>query len=178
MNQLGTSAACVVLLGATGAVRAAPPVEMTQMLKSMAGTWHCTGTAPGPGGTPLPLAGNWKTSAELDGTWARDAFDGTLGSGKAASRYRLLVFTTYDPATRTWRELALDNAGGSRVGTSEGMKDLKMTVEGELSGGHGAGLARAVLDMSNLKKGAHRQLELSRDRGASWSPVYDLVCKR
>lgn len=168
----------LAVLALAGTARAAPPVEVTQMLKSMAGTWRCTGTAPGPDGADLPLAGTWKTTAELDGAWARDAFDGMLGKGKTATRLRLEVFTTYDPATRKWRELAIDGAGASYLAHSDGMRDLKMELAGDAEDDHGAAQLRGQLDMSNLKTGAHRRVEVSRDRGRTWTPIYDLVCKR
>ena len=166
------------VLALAGAARAAPPVEVTQMLKSLAGTWRCTGTAVGPAGADLPLAGTWKTTAELGGAWAKDAFDGTLGKGKPTTRFRLEAFTTYDPATRRWRELALDAAGGSHALHSDGMRDLKMVLDGNGEDAHGEAMVRGHLDMSNLATGAHRWVEVSRDRGRTWTTIYDLVCKR
>ena len=177
MTKLTTCAVCAVLAAATSA-GAAPPAEVTQMLRSMAGTWRCTGTAAGPDGTSVKLAGTRKVSAELGGVWARDVFEGMLGDGKAATRYALEAFTTFDPAAKKWRELVIDSTGASRTGTSDGMKDLKMEIDGEADDARGPVSVREHLDMTDLRKGAHAWAEASRDRGKTWTPLYDLTCKR
>ncbi len=68
--------------------------------------------------------------------------------------------------------------GGQMVGTSDGMKDMKMDFVLDTQSAMGGGQFKDHVDASDMKKGVHAWGEMSIDRGKTWLPVYDLVCKR
>lgn len=131
------------------------------MVKSLGGTWHCEGTALGD-----KTKATETTKAELDGFWVH----ASLAGGKV----KLETFTTFDASDKKWHRVALANDGEALVGTGEPMKDMKMDFTLE---GRGAQV-REHLDASDLRRGLHAWAERSTDKGKTWLPVYDLLCRR
>jgi hypothetical protein len=154
--------AILMLVSAAAAGEIAkPPPEIADMLKSVGGAWKCEGTL---GNEKVKLTGT--TKSELDGFWIHDTM--------AFGRYKRETFTTWDVPSKKWRRVAITNDGGQMVGTGEPMKDMKMDFNLDTA----SGLFRDHVDASDLKKGAHLWGEQSLDKGKTWTPVYDLTCRR
>ena len=63
------------------------------------------------------------------------------------------------------------------VGTSDGMKDMKMDFVLDATGPMGSAQFKDHVDAGDMKKGVHTWGEVSLDKGKTWLPVYDMVCK-
>jgi len=107
------------------------------MAKSMAGTWKC-------GKTTI------KSLTEVGGVWLHDTYTGEVQRD---------VFTTYDVGAKKWRRVVLGGDGSALVGTSDGMKDMKIDFD--------YGAVKEHVDASDLKKG----LRIKTDK-------LDLTCRR
>jgi hypothetical protein len=139
--------AIAYLLG-SAAASAAPP-EVTQMLKSVQGTWKCKGT----------FDAVISTKAELDGTWIHESL--------TSPKLKLETYTTYD---RQWRRVVLASDGTSVTAISDGMKDMKMDYASESWREH--------VDASDLRRGLRLVAERSPDKGKTWTQVFELTCRR
>jgi hypothetical protein len=101
-----------------------------------------------------------------------------IGGADVGPKLKMESFTTFDGAAKKWRRVSILNDGAQMVGTAEPMKDMKMEFGLDTWSPLGAGQFKDHVDMSDLKKGAHLWGEMSVDRGKTWLPVYDMVCKR
>lgn len=160
-------AAMIVMVATSAAADAPPkpPPEIADMVRSLGGTWRCDGTA---GKDKVKLTQT--TRAELDGWWVH----GTLAGGKL----KLEAFTTFSPADKKWHRVVVLNDGSQQIGTAEPMKDMKMDFTLDASGPGGGAQLKDHLDASDLKRGLHAWGEMSSDRGKTWQPAYDLLCRR
>jgi hypothetical protein len=70
------------------------------------------------------------------------------------------------------------NDGGQMVGQSDGMKDMKMDTTADTWGPMGQGMFKDHVDASDMKKGVHMWGEVSIDKGKTFKPVYDMMCKK
>jgi hypothetical protein len=169
-----------ILLAATTAAIAAPdaapkaPQEVTDMAKSLAGTWKCDGTAMGPDMKEAKMTATMKSKADLDGFWLHDSFEGTV----TGMKYKMEAFTTYDAAAKKFRRTSVANDGALMTGTSDGMKDMKIEFDMDSFSPHGQNLLKDHVDASDLKKGVHAWGEVSMDKGKTWAKVYDETCKK
>jgi hypothetical protein len=155
--------------------KAAP--EIAEMVKNMAGTWKCTGTGM-MGTNELKFTGTMKSKADLDGFWVHDSFDGSMGEGKAAMKFKFEGYSTFDPGSKKWRSVMIDNWGGQMVGTSDGMQGGKMDTMSDTMDMRGKGQFKDHTDATDPKKGVHMWGEESRDNGKTWNKVYDMTCKK
>jgi hypothetical protein len=157
------------------AAPAKAPTEIADMLKSMSGNWKCTGTAAGPDMAMMPMKATMKSKADLDGYWIQDVFEATMGKTK----YKFVAYTTFDTSSKKWRRVSVDNGGSQTIGTSDGMKDMKMTFNLDTMGGsHPSGMFRDNVDASDLKTGLKAFGEVSIDKGKTWMKVYEMTCKK
>jgi hypothetical protein len=145
------------------------------MLKSVQGTWSCDGTLTGPDGKPQKVKATMVRKGDLDGFWIHDSI--SVGPAKTPT-FRIESFTTYDPMIKRWRRVEVSSEGAQMIGTADTMKDLKMDFTFDTVDASGAASLREHVDASDLRKGLHLTGELSRDKGKSWSPDYDMTCKR
>jgi Protein of unknown function (DUF1579) len=154
------------------------PHEIGERVKAMSGTWRCDGSTLGMDGSAMKFKGTMTSRAELDGFWVHDSFNGTMGTGKGAMKFRFESYATFDPAAKKWRSLFMDNAGGQMVATADPMKDGKLDTIGDMTSMMGKSQFKDHVDVSDKKKGAHMWGEESRDGGRTWKPVYDMICKK
>jgi hypothetical protein len=154
------------------------PAEVAERVKAMSGTWKCEGTGAGMDGKSIPFKGTMTSKAELDGYWVHDSFAGTMGDGKMAMKFKMESYATFDAPTKKWRTVSMDNMGGQMMTTGDAMKDGKSEAAGEMVSMMGKGQIKDHMDMSDAKKGAHMWGEGSKDNGKSWSPMYDMICKK
>jgi hypothetical protein len=181
MNKLSKVAIALCGLGVTGLASAdapKPPPEVGDMAKAMTGTWKCEGTVVGMDNKDTKAKMTMKSKADLDGFWVHDSMEGTMGEGKDAMKFKMEAFTTFNPTAKKWQRVAIMNDGGQMVGTSDGMKDMKMDTNLETSGSHGEGMAKDHVDASDLKKGMRLWGEMSTDKGKTWQKSYDMICKK
>ena len=151
-----------------------PAAEIADMMKSMAGTWKCTGSTMDMKGTATPMKATLKTKADLDGFWVHDSFTATAGKMK----YTFEAYTTFDASAKKWRRVMVDNMGGQMIGTSDGMKDGKMDFNLDTMSPMGASMFKDHVDASDAKAGVKASGEMSMDKGKTWSKVYEMTCKK
>ncbi len=151
------------------------PAELAAMAKLSAGTWKCTGMQPdmaNPTAT-VKLTGTVKTKVDFDKWWMVD--DMNMKAGKVP--FRMMAYTTYDAKSAKWRRVAVDSMGGQMVGTSDGLKDNKLTFNMDTMGPMGSGMMRDYADMTNAKAPTFWG-EMSMDKGKTWMKVYEMSCKK
>jgi hypothetical protein len=69
------------------------------------------------------------------------------------------------------------NGGGQMIGTSDGMKDGKMTWNMDMMSPMGGAMFRDYLDTTD-KAGLKAWGEMSMDKGKSWFKEYEMTCKK
>jgi hypothetical protein len=152
----------------------APAPELKEMLKLSAGNWKCTGSAAANEATLSPMKATMKTKAELDGFWIQDTFEGTMGKMK----FKFVAYTTFDATSKKWRRVSVDSQGAQMIGTSDGVKDGKMTFNMDTMGGMGSGtMFKDSVDMTDPKL-VKATGTMSMDKGKTWMPVYEMSCKK
>src|SRR5262249_27666314 len=97
---------------------------------------------------------------------------------KGRMTFKMVAYTTYDPLSKKWRQVAVTNGGGQMIGTSDGMKDNKITWNLDIIGPMGSGMMREVMDLTDPKVGLKSHGDVSLDKGRTWLPVYDMTCKK
>jgi len=151
-----------------------PPAEIDAMAKTMVGTWKCTGTTSAPHGSSAKVAGKVTAKVDLDKWWLNDVFEGKGDRGA----FKTVSFSTFDAASKKWRRVSVDNMGQQYVGTSDGIKDGKVVWNLDFLGAMGAGQFKDTIDPSDPKTGVKFSGLMSVDKGKSWKPVYEMLCKK
>jgi len=179
------SAAAGAKAGAGGAAAAPaapmempkPPAEIAAALKAMGARANCTGTGVGPDGkTEVPFKGTMTHKSDLDGWWIHGSLNATMGTGKAAAKFKLEMYQTYDAKMGKWRVSGVSNDGGNMAGTGD-MKDGKWESTSDLWTNMGQMMMREHGDMTDKKAGMHMWGEASMDKGKTWNKMYDMTCK-
>jgi hypothetical protein len=150
-----------------------PPPEVEAMAKSSIGTWQCKGDEFDMKGAKGAMTATNTVKLDLDKWWITETMQ-----AKGRMTFKMVAYTTYDPLSKKWRRVAVTNGGGQMIGTSDGMKDNKMTWNLDIIGPMGSGTMREVMDSSDPKVGLKSHGEVSLDRGRTWLPVYDMTCKK
>lgn len=151
-----------------------PPAELDAMAKTMAGTWRCKGDMFDPTGNKEAVTATTKTKLDLDKWWLVENLEVKSKMGTM----KMVFYTTYDATSKKWRRVGVDNWGGQMVGTSDGMKENKMTWNLDTMGPMGAGLFRDHVDASDPKTGIKSKGEMSTDKGKTWMTAYEMTCKK
>ena len=131
----------------------------------------------GPDGSGYRTAFTMKVALDLDSMFLRTDF--AEGKRKANPRpMKFTAYTTYDPATKAWRQLNVTNYGSWGDATSSGPDaDGAITWAGESAMG---GMTARVRDHEDWtdKKTWHLWGEFSMDGGKHWLKAYDGSCKK
>lgn len=151
----------------------AAPSEIEAMAKTSAGTWRCKGDEFDMKGGKGALTATNTVKLDLDKWWMVETME-----AKGRMTFKMVSYTTYDPTAKKWRRMAVMNDGAQMIGTSDGMKDGKMTWSLDLMAPSGAGMMRDTIDVSDPKAGMKAKGEMSMDRGKTWLPVYEMTCKK
>jgi hypothetical protein len=151
----------------------AAPGEIEMMAKNAAGTWRCKGDDFDMKGGKAAMTATSTVKIDMDKWWVVETME-----AKGRMTFKMVAYTTYDPTSKKWRRLAVMNDGGQMIGTSDGMKDGKMTWNLDVMSPMGAGMMRDTIDMSDPKVGMKAKGEMSMDKGKSWMPVYEMTCKK
>ena len=151
-----------------------PPAELDAMAKTAVGTWKCTGESPNPDGSKGKVTATNKVKVDLDKFWLVENLE-VKGAGMT---FKMQAFSTYDASAKKWRRVTVDSMGGYMHGTSDGMKDNKMTWNLDTVGAMGTGQFRDHMDMTDAKAGPKFWGEMSMDKGKTWNKVYEMTCKK
>jgi hypothetical protein len=150
-----------------------PAKELTDLGKSMTGTWKCKGSFFGPDGKKVDLAGTMKSASEMGGMWIHDTYDSTM----AGMNFHFESYTTYDSKAKTFHRMQMESDGGMAMGDGKqtGSKlDYEMTTKGSM----GDGQFRDHIDWSDAKAGVKATGEMSMDKGKTWVKVYEQTCTK
>jgi hypothetical protein len=150
-----------------------PPPELAEMAKTSAGTWRCKGEELDHTGAKAAMTATSTVRLDLDKSWLVETMD-----IKGRLPFKMVAYTTYDPPTRKWRRHGVMTHGGQLVGTSDGMKDSKLTWKIDLITPMGAGMMREHTDLTDPKAGMKGWGEMSLDRGKTWLKVYEMTCRK
>ena len=150
-----------------------PPAEVGAMAKNVVGNWKCTGTETAMDGSTTKMTGTITAKVDMDKWWINDSFE-----GKGRMTFKMNAYSTYDAPSKKWRRVAIDNIGHQYVGTSDGIKDGKLVWNMDFMGAMGSGQFRDTVDPSDPKVGVKFSGQMSMDKGKSWKPVYDMICKK
>jgi uncharacterized protein DUF1579 len=120
----------------TGQSAPKPPAELDQM-KGLEGTWRCEGRAPASAAGPEHgYKSTWKFKRDLDNYWWAAEYQQTKAKSNPAPM-KARGYLTYDPATKTFVMLGVDNMGGTSTESSSGWSGDTLTLAGDASmGGH------------------------------------------
>lgn len=148
-----------------------PPAEVADLAKQLAGTYKCKGDEFGPEGAKSPVTVTNKIKLDPDKYWVTDTLDIA-----GAMKWKMQSFTTYDATAKKWRRVSVNNMGGYMVGTSDGLKDGKLSWTLDMFGPM-PGMFRDHLDVTD-PKAPKAWGELSVDKGKTWNKMYEITCKK
>jgi hypothetical protein len=151
-----------------------PPTEVDAMAKAIVGIWKCAGTETAQDGSAKPITGKITAKLDLEKWWINDVFEGKGARGN----FKLVAYSTFDSSSKKWRRVSVDSMGHQYVGTSDGMKDGKLTWNLDFLGTMGSGQFKDTLDTTDQKGGVKFAGSMSMDKGKTWKPVYEMTCKK
>jgi hypothetical protein len=148
-----------------------PAQELVDMGKAMAGTWKCTGKVMMP--TQRDTNGNLQFTLDLDKMWIKT----TMTETKTKTPFKFESFVTYDQTSKKWAQVSIDNLGGYRVLTSDGMKDNAVTWTGQATG---MGKTMQVKSVHTMVAAKDVKIDesMSVDSGKTWMPSVSVECKK
>ena len=147
------------------------PAEMDAM-KGMVGTWKCEGKMSG-GGMDMPIKSTYKVAWEMDNMWLVGHVEGA--KSKAMPRaYKGTDYYTYDPSTKDYVMLSLDNFGMWGRSTSKGWEGDKASWTGKAKM---MGMEADTKTTVTRKGDKEVALEMSETGGGQTSTV-SITCKK
>lgn len=150
-----------------------PPPELAEMAKAAAGNWRCKGQGMDHTMKMVDMTATLKLKLDLAGHWVRATFDAKMGK----TSFAFESFTTFDPSSKKWKRVLVDNGGGWMTGESDGLKDNKVDWEmATHSPMMGDGKFRDHEDLSDPKTGVKMWGEAQ--VGDKWMKVYEMTCKK
>jgi hypothetical protein len=150
-----------------------PPPELGMMAKSMVGYWRCKGEEWDMKAMKGRLTATSIAKLDLDKWWIVDTMQ-----ARGRMTFKMVSYTTYDPTAKKWRRVAMMNDGGYMIGTSDGMKENKMTWNMDVVSPMGAGMFRDHVDSTDAKAGVKVWGEMSMDKGRTWNKMYEMTCRK
>lgn len=159
--------------GAGGMMK--PPQELADMAKAAGGNWRCKGQGMDMKAMKMAdMNATMKMKSALSGWWVHATFDSKMGK----ESFTFESFTTFDPSSKKWKRVMVDNGGGWASGESAGMKDGKIDWEMMTHSVMGDAMFRDHEDLTDLKAGVKMWGEVSMDKGKTWNKVYEMTCKK
>lgn len=160
------------------AVQPKPPAELAAAAKAMAGNWKCSGKGAMDPTNPANMTefkGTFKAALDLDKFWIKGDWAGTAGKLKMKG----VSYTTYDPGTKKWHRLMVDNWGmsgsESSAGLPAGATEGKMTWEGESR--MGGMVIKGKTTEEVAAKSIKMTVEMSPD-GKKWATGMEMTCTK
>lgn len=151
-----------------------PPAEMSNLKKTFDGNWTCEGKAEatpfGPAGT---MKGTVKSHTDMGGFWQSGMVKSTMAGMPGAMEG--MFHMTYDPGTKQYVMLWVDNMGAYSHETSTGWQGDKIVFSGDMSMG---GKKMTVRD--TFTKGADGSLTHAWEGqiDGKWTPLGSETCKK
>lgn len=155
---------------------AAPPVpaqQVTELGKTIAGTYRCTGSFANVEGGLRRTSARLKVGTDLDGYWI--TYDITENKDATAYPMKIHIARTYSDAARAWQSVMTDNRGGLQVTTAEHGDEQAVTWLGNTHKDGAKALVRAHDDRDDHAGQIRLWGELSAD-GSTYTKQYDLTC--
>jgi hypothetical protein len=152
-----------------------PPAEIDAMAKNVVGNWKCTGTETAMDGSTSKITGKVTGKLDLDKWWLNDV---TEGKSDKRGAFKMIAYSTFDTSSKKWRRIAIDNMGVQYVGTSDGIKDGKLVWNMDFISAGASGQFKDTVDPSDPKAGVKFSGVMSVDKGKTWKPVYEMLCKK
>jgi len=153
-----------------------PAHEVTDLAKTLAGTYACTGSFANQGGGLRKSSARMKVSTDLDGAWI--SFDiNERVSDAAPFPVKLHMERTYCNDARAWTNVTRDNSGAIVMTTAEHGGDDTSTWTGTT---HKDGVTVQIRAQEERddRAGAIRLMgEISTD-GKAFAKQYDLSCTK
>jgi hypothetical protein len=112
------------------AVAPKPAPELDQM-KVLEGKWRCNGRAPaGPSGPEHAYKSTWKFKRDLDNFWWAAEYQQAKAKANPLPM-KARGYLTYDPSTKTFVLVGVDNLGGSSTESTSGWSGDVVTLAGD-----------------------------------------------
>ena len=154
-----------------------PPAEIAEMLKGAGGTWRCKGQGMDmAAGKMAEMTATMKLSGELNGWWVKTHFESKMGK----EPFVFDSYATFDPTSKKWKRLMVENSGSWATGESAGLQNGKVDWEMKFHSpmpGMTESQFKDHEDVSDPKAGVKMWGEGSSD-GKNWMKVYEMTCKK
>lgn len=151
----------------------APPAELAEMAKAASGTWKCKGQGADNAMKMADMSATLTIKPDLDNWWVRATFESAVG----AEKFRFESFTTYDPKSKKWKRVMVDNGGTWGSGESAGIKNNKVDWNLTMHTPRGDAMFRDHEDLSD-RSAVKMWGEVSLDKGKNWIKVYEMTCQK
>ena len=151
-----------------------PPAELDQM-KVLEGTWRCDGRAPaGPGGPEHAYKSTWKFKRDLDNFWWAAEYQQLKAKNNPAPM-KARGYMTYDPGSKGFVMLGVDNMGGTSSETTPGWTGDSVTLAGDASQG-----GRKIPFREVITKNGEREFTWRGEMkvGSDWVTLGEDRCKK
>ncbi|HEY6475344.1 MAG TPA: DUF1579 family protein, partial [Polyangia bacterium] len=151
-----------------------PATELDQ-LKMFEGTWRCDGKQPaGPMGPEQAYKSSFKGKKDVENFWL--AFEYTQKKSKVHSMPIVAKgFLGYDPASKKYVTMGVDNMGGSISETSPGWEADKLVFSGDgQMGGQKISFRETYTKKSDKEMTWSGEMKMGKD----WIPVGIDTCKK
>jgi hypothetical protein len=155
-----------------------PAPEVALVFKAIGGNWRCTGTS-------FDMATNANKSSNatmsvkmepsLDKFWIMSSFAEKKGK-ENPNPYKFSAFRTFNPKTKKWTSVMIDNMGMEFKSTSAGPVNGVVAWESQ---GEWEGKKYWARDTETSKgpREVTMKGEISMD-GKTWQTMYDMACKK
>jgi len=161
---------------APGATPAAPkPATELEQMKVLEGTWRCDGRAPaGPSGPEHAYKSTWKFKRDLDNFWWAAEYQQVKAKNNPAPM-KARGYMTYDPGTKGFVMLGMDNMGGTSSETSPGWTGDSVTLAGDATQG-----GRKIPFREVITKNGNREFTWRGEMkvGSDWVTLGEDRCKK
>lgn len=151
-----------------------PAAELDQM-KVLEGTWRCDGRAPaGPGGPEHAYKSTWKFKRDLDNFWWAAEYQQVKAKANPVPM-KARGYMTYDPGTKGFVMLGVDNMGGTSNESTVGWTGDSVTLAGDASQG-----GRKIPFREVITKNGDREFTWRGEMrvGSDWVTLGEDRCKK
>jgi hypothetical protein len=144
-----------------------PPTELTDMAKTMGGTWKCTGKLH-MGPETIDVTANITGKLDLDKMWWHESLTQTKAK---STPYHFDAYMTYDAAAKKWMRVSVDNMGVVESTTSSD----HVTWTGTAMGMGQSMQVKTTVTPSDKEIKLEGQASMD---GKSWMPSFEMDCKK
>ena len=153
------------------AMGAPKPDPALDQYKGMAGTWKCEGKM-NMGGGEISMKSTAKFAWDLDKFWMVGKFESAKTKGMP--QFRGTAYYGYDPTTKQYVELMVDNMGGWGRGTSKGREGDKEEWTGK-----GMMMGKEMEFKTTITYKGDKEVQISDSMGtAPEAMTSEMTCKK